>query len=203
MSYRDIVQWSAGEVGAWLTRRGHQELCDIFMERDITGDQMLTLTERQLQGLVRSGIQRKRLVRDLRMLQRSLDYTDSEAEETAARLEAVSSDLVEYTHRLVRAGLRIEAREDIEDMDTALRSAGVENIGHLIKIREMMEQEISSRSSSQSSSSLTGLASVHIMSSGDSHSRTFASLVQIYLQLDKVFTERIVNVLVLGKELLK
>ena len=183
MSYRDIVQWSAGEVGAWLTRRGHQELCDIFMERDITGDQMLTLTERQLQGLVRSGIQRKRLVRDLRMLQRSLDYTDSEAEETAARLEAVSSDLVEYTHRLVRAGLRIEAGEDIKDMDTALRSAGVENIGHLIKIREIMEQEISSRSSSSSESSLTGMASVHIMSSGDSHSRTFASLVQIYLQL--------------------
>ena len=181
MSYRDIVQWSAGEVGAWLTRRGHQELCDIFMERDISGDQMLTLTERQLQGLVRSGIQRKRLVRDLRMLQRSLDYTDSGAEVTAARLQAVSADLVEYTHKLVRAGLRIEAGEDIEDMDTALRSVGVENIGHLIKIREMMEQEISSRSPSPVSES--PLASVHIMSSGDSHSRTFASLVQIYLQL--------------------
>ena len=153
MSYRDIVQWSAGEVGAWLTRRGHQELCDIFMERDISGDQMLTLTERQLQGLVRSGIQRKRLVRDLRMLQRSLDYTDSGAEVTAARLQAVSADLVEYTHKLVRAGLRIEAGEDIEDMDTALRSAGVENIGHLIKIREMMEQEISSRSPSPVSES--------------------------------------------------
>ena len=181
MSYRDIVQWSAGEVGAWLTRRGHQELCDIFMERDISGDQMLTLTERQLQGLVRSGIQRKRLVRDLRMLQRSLDYTDSGAEVTAARLQAVSADLVEYTHKLVRAGLRIEAGEDIEDMDTALRSVGVENIGHLIKIREMMEQEISSRSPSPVSES--PLTSVHIMSSGDSHSRTFASLVQIYLQL--------------------
>ena len=185
MSYRDIVQWSAGEVGAWLTRRGHSELCDIFMEMDIGGDQMLRLTERQLQGLVRSGIQRKRLVRDLRMLQRSLDYSDTSAAVTAARLQGVSADLVEYTHRLVSAGLTMEGVGEVEDMDTALRSAGVENIGHLIKIREMMEQEISSRSSSSSLSetSLASLASVHIISGGDSHSRTFASLVQIYLQL--------------------
>ena len=185
MSYRDIVQWSAGEVCAWLSRRGHSELCDAVMERDIGGDQMLRLTERQLQGLVRSGIQRKRLARDLRMLQRSLDYSDSQAAETAARLQEVSADLVEYTHRLVSAGLGIEALEDMGDMgdmDTALRTAGVENIGHLIKIREIMEQELSSRlSSSVSESSFSSLASVHILSSGDS--RTFASLVQIYLQL--------------------
>ena len=171
-------------MGAWLTKRGHSALCDIFMEMDIGGDQMLRLTERQLQGLgVSSGIQRKRLVRDLRMLQRSLDYSDTSAAVTAARLQGVSADLVEYTHRLVSAGLTMEAVEEVEDMDTALRSAGVENIGHLIKIREMMEQEISSRSSSSSETSLASLASVHIVSGGDSHSRTFASLVQIYLQL--------------------
>ena len=183
MSYRDIVQWSAGEVGAWLTKRGHSGLCDIFMERDIGGEHMLRLTERQLQGLVTSGIQRKRLVRDLRMLQRSLDYSDCSAAQTAARLQEVSADLVEYTHRLVSAGLTIETVEEVEDIDTALRTAGVENIGHLIKIREMMEQEMSSRSSSVSESSLARLSSVHIISGGDSHSRTFASLVQIYLQL--------------------
>ena len=183
MSYRDIVQWSAGEVGAWLTKRGHSGLCDIFMERDIGGEHMLRLTERQLQGLVTSGIQRKRLVRDLRMLQRSLDYSDCSAAQTAARLQEVSADLVEYTHRLVSAGLTIETVEEVEDIDTALRTAGVENIGHLIKIREMMEQEMSSRSSSVSESSLARLSGVHIISGGDSHSRTFASLVQIYLQL--------------------
>ena len=185
MSYRDIVQWSAGEVGAWLTKRGHSGLCDIFMERDIRGEHMLRLTESQLQGLVTSGIQRKRLVRDLRMLQRSLDYSDCSAAQTAARLQEVSADLVEYTHRLVSAGLTIETVEEVEDIDTALRDAGVENIGHLIKIREMMEQEMSSRSSSSSvsESPLARLSSVHIISGGDSHSRTFASLVQIYLQL--------------------
>ena len=170
-------------MGAWLTKRGHSGLCDIFMERDIGGEHMLRLTERQLQGLVTSGIQRKRLVRDLRMLQRSLDYSDCSAAQTAARLQEVSADLVEYTHRLVSAGLTIETVEEVEDIDTALRTAGVENIGHLIKIREMMEQEMSSRSSSVSESSLARLSSVHIISGGDSHSRTFASLVQIYLQL--------------------
>jgi len=170
-------------VGAWLTKRGHSGLRDIFMERDIGGEHMLRLTERQLQGLVTSGIQRKRLVRDLRMLQRSLDYSDCSAAQTAARLQEVSADLVEYTHRLVSAGLTIETVEEVEDIDTALRAAGVENIGHLIKIRDMMEQEMSSRSSSVSESSLTRLSSVHIISGEDSHSRTFASLVQIYLQL--------------------
>ena len=170
-------------MGAWLTKRGHSGLCDIFMERDIGGEHMLRLTERQLQGLVTSGIQRKRLVRDLRMLQRSLDYSDCSAAQTAARLQEVSADLVEYTHRLVSAGLTIETVGEVENIDTALRTAGVENIGHLIKIREMMEQEMSSRSSSVSESSLARLSSVHIISGGDSHSRTFASLVQIYLQL--------------------
>ena len=170
-------------MGAWLTKRGHSGLRDIFMERDIGGEHMLRLTERQLQGLVTSGIQRKRLVRDLRMLQRSLDYSDCSAAQTAARLQEVSADLVEYTHRLVSAGLTIETVGEVEDIDTALRTAGVENIGHLIKIREMMEQEMSSRSSSVSESSLARLSSVHIISGEDSHSRTFASLVQIYLQL--------------------
>ena len=170
-------------MGAWLTKRGHSGLCDIFMKRDIRGEHMLRLTERQLQGLVTSGIQRKRLVRDLRMLQRSLDYSDCSAAQTAARLQEVSADLVEYTHRLVSAGLTIETLGEVEDIDTALRTAGVENIGHLIKIREMMEQEMSSRSPSVSESALARLSSVHIISGGDSHSRTFASLVQIYLQL--------------------
>ena len=170
-------------MGAWLTKRGHSGLRDIFMERDIGGEHMLRLTERQLQGLVTSGIQRKRLVRDLRMLQRSLDYSDCSAAQTAARLQEVSADLVEYTHRLVSAGLTIETLGEVEDIDTALRTAGVENIGHLIKIREMMEQEMSSRSPSVSESALARLSSVHIISGGDSHSRTFASLVQIYLQL--------------------
>ena len=185
MNYGDIVEWSAGEVCTWLTRRGHADLCHIFMERDMGGDTLLVLTERQLLGLVPGGIQRKRLARDIRLLQRSLDYTHSRAADTARRLQEASPDLVQYTHRLVRHGLHMESMGEVEDLDKALRSAGVENIGHLIKIREMLEQGRSSRSSSVtcSESSLASLASVHITSGGDSHSRTFASLVQIYLQL--------------------
>ena len=130
MKYSDIVKWSAVEVAKWLVGRGFGSVVDTFLERDIDGDQLLLLTERSLTALVKSGIMRKRLWRDLRLLMRSLDYSASAADLTAEKLADTGAELVEFTHKLVRAGLQLETvtREDLGDLDTRLRLAGVESL---------------------------------------------------------------------------
>merc|ERR1719510_876270 len=53
-----------------------------------------------MKDFVSNGIVRKRLWRDLKNLKNSLDYSNSEAEQTANLLASTSSELVEHTHRL-------------------------------------------------------------------------------------------------------
>ena len=176
MKYSDIVEWSAVEVAKWLVSRGFDSVVDTFLERDIDGDQLLLLTERSLTALVKSGIMRKRLWRDLRLLMRSLDYSASAADLTAEKLADTGVELVEFTHKLVRAGLQLETvtREDLGDLDTRLRLAGVESLAGRYRVREMLEAEARAAGAG---------GGVVVIGPGDSSSRTFTSLVTIHLQL--------------------
>ena len=140
MKYSDIVQWSE-EEGLWLCKRGFDNLCDVFVELNIDGDQMLQLTEKSLTHLVKNGIMRKRLWRDLRLFKRSLDYSDSTAETTANVLSDVSEDLVEYSHNMISSGLNVDTIDMVEDIEYRLREAGVDNITHFYKIKETLERE--------------------------------------------------------------
>ena len=176
MKYSDIVEWNAVEVAKWLVGRGFDSVVDTFLERDIDGDQLLLLTERSLAALVKSGIMRKRLWRDLRLLMRSLDYSASTADLTAEKLADTGVEMVEFTHKLVRAGLQLETvtREDLGDLDTRLRLAGVESLASRYRVREMLEAE--------ARAAVAG-GGVVVIGPGDSSSRTFTSLVTIHLQL--------------------
>ena len=176
MKYSDIVEWNAVEVAKWLVGRGFDSVVDTLLERDIDGDQLLLLTERSLAALVKSGITRKRLWRDLRLLMRSLDYSASTADLTAEKLADTGVELVEFTHKLVRAGLQLETvtREDLGDLDTRLRLAGVESLASRFRVREMLEAEARAAGAG---------GGVVVIGPGDSSSRTFTSLVTIHLQL--------------------
>ena len=165
-------------MGLWLCKRGFDNLCDVFVELNIDGDQMLQLTEKSLSHLVKNGIMRKRLWRDLRLFKRSLDYSDSSAETTANVLSDVSEDLVEYSHNMISSGLNVDTIDMVEDIEYRLREAGVDNITHFYKIKETLERE---QIQKLKQNQVDMNSSVYITS--DMNSRTFASLVQIYLQL--------------------
>ena len=180
MKYSEIIQWSVEEVVIWLCKRGFDSLSQAFMDQDINGDTLFQLTERDLSVLVKNGIQRKRLWRDLRTLMRNIDYSDSFASETALMLANISPDLVEYTHKLVSAGLDSENIENVGgDVETNLRLAGVENLTHLLKIKDALERIKHQKERVRMRSILPN--NVYIIT--DSKSKTFASLVEIYLQL--------------------
>ena len=189
--YRDVVEWTCEEVGGWLHSRGYNDsLCQIFL--DIDGEQLLELTERSLGSLVNNGILRKRLWRDVRQLLRMLDYTDTPCETTALLLTRVHSDLVEYSHRLVAAGLAVETLHMITDIDQRLETAGVENMINYHRIRAALEREQCERQLSDDLchvviSSNNNNSSDAVITSNN-NSRTFASLVDIYLRLRGVRT---------------
>merc|ERR1719336_204392 len=139
---------------------------------------MLQLTEKSLTDLVKNGIMRKRLWRDLRLFKRSLDYSKSSAEITANILTEISEDLVEYSHNMITAGLIVDSIDIVDDIEYRLKEAGVENITHFYKIKEILERQ---QIQKLKQNPINMNNSIYITS--DIHSRTFASLVQLYLQL--------------------
>lgn len=164
MKYVNVLQWDELEVSAWLAARGYNT--DLLVD----GDTLLQLSEREIKHFVSNGIVRKRLSRDLKNLRRSLDYSNSEAEQTAKLLASTSSDLVEHTHRLLTSGLSLENIDLVDNISLRLAEAGIENNLQLQKIQAVLERE---------KNKLKG--KVHI--AYDSRSQTFGSLVDIYLKL--------------------
>ena len=164
MKYLDVIQWDPLEVSAWLASRGFQT------DLQVSGDVLLELSEKEIRHFVGNGIVRKRLARDLRNLKKSLNYTNSEAEQTAEVLASSSLDLVEHTHRLVTSGLSVEHIDLVDNIPLRLTEAGIENNLQLMKIQALLERE---------QNKLKG--KVHITC--DSRSQTFGSLVDIYLKL--------------------
>lgn len=162
MKYVDVIQWDQLGVSAWLASRGYKT------DLQVTGDVLLELSEKQIKHFVSNGIVRKRLSRDLRNLRRSLDYTNSEAEQTAKLL--ASSDLVEHTHTLVSSGLDMENIDLVDNISLRLREAGIENNLHLVKIQALLERE---------KNKMKGRVQITC----DSRSQTFGSLVDLYLKL--------------------
>jgi len=95
-------------------------------------------------------------------------------------LANISPDLVEYTHKLVTAGLDSDNIENVgDDVDTILRLAGVENLTHLLKIKDALERMKLQKEKER----MRPLIPNNVYIINDSSSRTFASLVEIYLQL--------------------
>ena len=92
MKYVNVIQWDELEVSAWLATRGYnKDTSERFLNLQVTGDVLLQLSEKQMKDIVSNGIVRKRLWRDLKNLKKSLDYTNSEAEQTATLLASSGS----------------------------------------------------------------------------------------------------------------
>ena len=179
-AYSDVRQWTHDQVSQWLQCRGYNEsLCATFM--DIDGEQLLELTESRLTAIVKNGIMRKRLARDVRLLLRSLDYSESCCEETAEMLADISSDMVEFSHRLVTAGLAVETIGSVTNIEERLDSANIDTLANYHKIKAALEREQSKRRA------LTDL-SEDVLVLSNHNSKTFASLVNIYLRLRGVNT---------------
>ena len=172
IKYLAVREWDQWDVATWLRNRHFENLCEKFVNEEITGHRLLLLSEQDLRSLVSQGIARKRLWRDLRNLMERMDYSDSEAEQTAASLERSSADLVVYTHRLVTAGLSTQNIHSIHNIPLRLSQAGVHSSLHVFKINEVFERE---------KVKLRSQVPVHI--TYDSKSQTFGSLVNIYLRL--------------------
>jgi len=135
--------WGVGEVTRWLQRRGFEDLVDTFSDLEVDGDLLLQLSERDLKEYlgVKNGITRKRLWRELRRVMRNVDYSCSEKADMAQFLTNISSDLVEYTHKLVTHGLTQQVLTNLgtEDVDDVLKDAGIDNLGDRYKIKQAVK----------------------------------------------------------------
>ena len=170
-----VFDWSVEDVVRWLRRRGFGDLVDTFSEMLVDGDLLLQLSEKDLKEClgVKNGIVRKRLWREMRKLMRNVDYSFGEGESMAQFLRNISSELVEYTHRLVTFGLTKQYMDSlaIEDVDNALKQAGVDNLAHRYKIKQALGTKTEK------------VEEYDVYLSYVETSKTLASLVEIYLKM--------------------
>ena len=170
-----VFDWSVEDVVRWLRRRGFGDLVDTFSEMLVDGDLLLQLSEKDLKEClgVKNGIVRKRLWREMRKLMRNVDYSFGEGESMAQFLRNISSELVEYTHRLVTFGLTKQYMDSlaIEDVDNALKQAGVDNLAHRYKIKQALRTKPEK------------VEEYDVYLSYVETSKTLASLVEIYLKM--------------------
>ena len=170
-----VFDWSVEDVVRWLRRRGFGNLVNTFSEMLVDGDLLLQLSEKDLKEClgVKNGIVRKRLWREMRKLMRNVDYSFGEGESMAQFLRNISSELVEYTHRLVTFGLTKQYMDSlaIEDVDNALKQAGVDNLAHRYKIKQALRTKPEK------------VEEYDVYLSYVETSKTLASLVEIYLKM--------------------
>ena len=170
-----VFDWSVEDVVRWLRRRGFGDLVNTFSEMLVDGDLLLQLSEKDLKEClgVKNGIVRKRLWREIRKLMRNVDYSFGEGESMAQFLRNISSELVEYTHRLVTFGLTKQYMDSlaIEDVDNALKQAGVDNLAHRYKIKQALRTKPEK------------VEEYDVYLSYVETSKTLASLVEIYLKM--------------------
>ena len=89
MGLKDIKDFSAEEVGLWLTVQGLGAKAEAFIEEGVDGDLLLDLTEEELKhDLGLSGIQTKKLMKNIAFCRELMEEADGGgAEKEVSELE--------------------------------------------------------------------------------------------------------------------
>ncbi|XP_056612824.1 NAD(+) hydrolase SARM1 [Triplophysa dalaica] len=102
-----VPNWKMGEVQTWLHQIGFNAFSDQFQELQVDGDLLLNITEQDLihdLGM-KSGLTRKRFLRELRVLKTYANYSTCDPNNLADWLADIDPRFRQYTYGLVQSGV--------------------------------------------------------------------------------------------------
>jgi uncharacterized protein YdcH (DUF465 family) len=131
MGLRDIKDFSAEEVGMWLTVQGLGAKAETFIAEGVDGDLLLELTEEEFKNdLGLSGLQTKKIMKNLAFTKELIADGEGTNENEASKLEEKAKKLADENEELEEKIASLEAKVDEKDAEIEDLRKQLESLAH-------------------------------------------------------------------------
>ncbi|GMT19865.1 hypothetical protein PFISCL1PPCAC_11162, partial [Pristionchus fissidentatus] len=137
---QQVPAWTINDVQYWVKKIGFEDYASAFSRHMVDGDLLLHLTEKELEDDlgIKSGILRKRFVRELESLKIAADYSGVDDSQLDAFLMQLSPELSVYTYNMLSAGINRSILPSLTD-DAMMSACGISNPIHRLKLKQAFQ----------------------------------------------------------------
>ncbi|CAD5221228.1 unnamed protein product [Bursaphelenchus xylophilus] len=186
---QQVPIWTNNDVQYWVEKIGFGEFRQEFAKNMVDGDLLLLLSEKELEEdlNMKSGILRKRFMRELESLKIAADYSSVDESQLDQFLMSLGPELSVYTYQMLGIGLNRNLLPHLTN-DMMKDVCGIQNPIHRLKLRQALQD------SKHIDDIEVAILSKHIdvfISYRRSTGNQLASLIKVLLQLRgyKVFID--------------
>ena len=141
MGLKDIKDFSAEEVGMWLTIQGMGAKAETFIAEGVDGDLLLELTEEEFKNdLGLSGLQTKKIMKNIAFTKELIEDAEGGSEKEVSELEGKVKALVDENEGLEEKVEALEGQISAKDAEIEELRKQIEGLN--TKEGEQNEEEI-------------------------------------------------------------
>ncbi|KAI1705703.1 SAM domain (Sterile alpha motif) domain-containing protein [Ditylenchus destructor] len=137
---QQVPCWSIADVQYWVEKIGFSQFGEAFAKHMVDGDLLLQITEKELEedlGM-KSGLLRKRFMRELESLKIAADYSSVDDSQLDQFLMSLSPELSVYTYTMLGMGLNRNLLPNLTN-DMMKTVCGINNPIHRLKLRQALQ----------------------------------------------------------------
>ncbi|TKR64780.1 hypothetical protein L596_025263 [Steinernema carpocapsae] len=137
---QQVPCWSTSDVQYWVQKIGFGDYASAFESHMVDGDLLLLLTEKDLENDlgIKSGLLRKRFIRELESLKIAADYSSVDESQLDQFLMSLSPELSVYTYQMLGLGLNRNLLPQLTN-DMMKSVCGIQNPVHRLKLRQALQ----------------------------------------------------------------
>ncbi|CEF63838.1 Ectoderm-expressed 4 [Strongyloides ratti] len=137
---RQVPCWSVENVQCWVAKIGFEEYCESFGKHKVDGDLLLLLNENELENDIgmKSGLLRKKFLRELESLKIAADYSSIDDSNLDTFLMSLSPELSAYTYPMLNAGITRAMLPQITE-EWMVNVCGMTNEIHKYKLKQALQ----------------------------------------------------------------
>ncbi|GMR42866.1 hypothetical protein PMAYCL1PPCAC_13061, partial [Pristionchus mayeri] len=137
---QQVPAWTINDVQYWVKKIGFESFAPAFSQHMVDGDLLLRLTEKELEDDlgIKSGILRKRFVRELESLKIAADYSGVDDSQLDSFLLSLSPELSVYTYNMLSSGINRTILPSLTD-DVMKDACGIANPIHRLKLKQAFQ----------------------------------------------------------------
>ncbi|KAI6201066.1 ADP-ribosyl cyclase/cyclic ADP-ribose hydrolase [Aphelenchoides besseyi] len=182
---QQVPLWTISDVQYWVEKIGFGVFSEKFASQMVDGDLLLRLTEKELEEdlSIKSGLLRKRFMRELESLKIAADYSSVDETQLDQFLMSLGPELSVYTYQMLGLGLRRPFLPQLTN-EVMKTHCGIENPIHRLKLRQALQD--SKHIDDIEVAILSKQIDVFI-SYRRSTGNQLASLIKVFIDVDKLY----------------
>ncbi|XP_014221125.1 sterile alpha and TIR motif-containing protein 1 [Trichogramma pretiosum] len=180
---QQVPLWSTKDVLEWIKQIGFEHFITSFVESQVDGDLLLSITDEHLKEDIgmSNGILRQRFTRELHNLKRITDYSSRDTGNLNSFLQSIGQEFSIYTYTMLNAGVDKDTIKTLTE-DQLLTECHITNSIHRLRILEAIKNcnanQFITSANEESDKSLDVFVSYR-----RSNGSQLASLLKVHLQL--------------------